>query len=57
MHASAGRQVQSEVSGAAARARRLPPAQTHETGSQDLRDFGEALVSGHQIGRQSVDTS
>ena len=35
-------------------AHRLPPAQAHESSSQDLRELGQALVGRHQIGRQGV---
>ena len=33
---------------------RLPPAQAQEPGSQNLRDLGQALLGGHQIGRQRI---
>jgi hypothetical protein len=32
----------------------LPLPQAHESGSQNLRDLAQALVGGHQIGRQRI---
>ena len=49
MNASVGRQVQSPLA-LCDRSRE----RSAETGSQELRDFGQALLGSHQVGRQSV---
>jgi hypothetical protein len=54
MHASAEREVHLKVSARGSDADRLPPAQAHEPSGQDLPYLGQALLGGHQIGRQGI---